>query len=135
MGESVSVVPLDTLGLSRLALVKVDVEGMEAEALLGAERTIAQHRPILYVENDRRDRSERPIALIGALIYDLWWHLPPMFNPDNFRGRGRGHLSRRHLDQSALRAEGARDAVPGSSSDHGSSGLVGIGAPFVTAKR
>lgn len=36
-------------------MLKVDVEGMEVAALLGAERLIAEHRPTLYVEC--RDRE------------------------------------------------------------------------------
>jgi len=30
--------------------IKIDVEGMEMQALAGAARTIATHRPILYIE-------------------------------------------------------------------------------------
>lgn len=86
IGDDVSLIPLDSLGLPSLRLLKVDCEGMELEALLGAERTIARHRPILYVENDRPEKSERLIALISAMGYDVWWHLPQMFNPDNFAG-------------------------------------------------
>ena len=64
-GESVPVLTLDSLELSACQLIKLDVEGMEAEARAGAKRTIERHRPILYVENDRKDRSE---ALLGALV-------------------------------------------------------------------
>jgi len=38
------------------------------------------------VENDRKEHSQRLIALIQSFGYRLWWHLPRMYNPDNYRG-------------------------------------------------
>jgi FkbM family methyltransferase len=87
-GEDVPVITLDSLDLPSLRLLKVDVEGMEVDVLLGAERTIARHRPILYVENDRRENSGQLITLLESYGYDLWWHLAPLHNPDNFAGYG-----------------------------------------------
>jgi FkbM family methyltransferase len=83
-GEPIAVTTLDSLKLPYLRLLKVDVEGMESDVLFGARKLIAQHRPFLYVENDRREKSEALISFIDALGYDLWWHLPPLFNPDNY---------------------------------------------------
>lgn len=73
----------DVFKLSRLRLIKVDVEGMEVEVLEGARGVIERFSPILYLENDRVDRSKRLIELILQLGYRLWWHLPPLFNPEN----------------------------------------------------
>lgn len=86
-GEEVPVRTLDSFKLDKLALLKVDVEGMEFEALSGAADTIKRLRPILYVENDREMRSPRLIRLIGQMGYNMWWHLPPLFNPGNFDRR------------------------------------------------
>jgi FkbM family methyltransferase len=83
-GEDVPLFALDSFALPALRMLKVDVEGMEAEVLSGARETIGRLRPILYVENDRRAQSERLIKLIDELGYDMWWHLPPLFNPGNF---------------------------------------------------
>jgi len=85
-GEDVPVRTIDSLNLNRCRLIKADVEGMECEVLEGARKTIARLRPVLYVENDRTEHSQRLIALIQSFGYKLWWHLPRMFNPDNFRG-------------------------------------------------
>src|SRR5260370_13229979 len=65
-------------------MLKADVEGMEVDVLAGARQTIGKFRPVLYVENDREARSEELITLIDELGYAMWWHLPRMFNPDNF---------------------------------------------------
>ena len=83
-GEKVSMLALDDLNLPSLRLLKVDVEGMESDVLEGARNLIMKHRPHIYVENDRDDKSEALITLIGELNYDMWWHLPPLFNPNNF---------------------------------------------------
>ena len=41
---------LDSLALPRVDLIKIDIEGMEAEALAGAAALIAKQRPIILVE-------------------------------------------------------------------------------------
>jgi len=83
-GEEVRVIPLDSLVLDLCDLIKVDVEGMEADVLTGAEATIRRLRPVLYVENDREDRSAALIRQLWSLGYRLWWHLAPLYRPDNF---------------------------------------------------
>ena len=74
----------DCLVLQHCRLIKIDVEGMEHSVITGARALIAAHRPFLYVENDRLEKSAALITLIESLGYSLYWHLPPMFNPDNF---------------------------------------------------
>ncbi len=85
-GQTVEIVPLDDLQIPLLHFVKIDAEGMEVEVLTGAAKTLARDKPILYVENDRVDRSEELIRLIQGHGYRLWWHCPPLFNPDNWAG-------------------------------------------------
>lgn len=46
----VSAIPLDMLDLKSCGLIKLDVEGAEGLALLGAANTIQKHRPVLIVE-------------------------------------------------------------------------------------
>jgi FkbM family methyltransferase len=86
-GDQIPLVTLDSFDLPSVRLLKIDVEGMEIEVLRGASQLIARHRPILYVENDRRDRSEELIGLIMEMGYEPHWHLPPLFNPANYFGR------------------------------------------------
>jgi len=89
LGEEVNVVTIDSLGLPRLRLLKVDVEGMESEVVTGARATIQRLQPALYIENDRADRSQRLISLLFDIGYRLWWHITPLFNPKNFFGHPR----------------------------------------------
>lgn len=88
-GEPVAVIPIDQLELPDCRFIKIDVEGMECEALQGAVETIRRCQPVLYVENDRRERSPELIHLLLSMDYRLFWHLPPLFNPDNFKGEAR----------------------------------------------
>jgi FkbM family methyltransferase len=48
--ETIDVVTIDSLGLPRLDLLKIDVEGMEIEVLQGARRTVERFRPCVWVE-------------------------------------------------------------------------------------
>jgi hypothetical protein len=85
-GQQVPLVRIDDLRLTRLKLLKVDVEGIELPVLQGAAETIRALRPVLYVENDRPDRSAALVRFIDSLGYDAYWHRPPLFNPNNFFG-------------------------------------------------
>lgn len=71
----------------RLNLIKIDVEGMEKDVLQGAQEIISRHRPFLYVENDRVEKSDELIEYIRSLDYRLWWHIPLLFSKTNFRNK------------------------------------------------
>jgi FkbM family methyltransferase len=73
---------VDTNRIERVDLIKIDVEGMEGKVLAGASQTISRFKPILYVENDRAEKSVALIEQIMGLGYKLYWHFPPLYNPD-----------------------------------------------------
>lgn len=85
-GERVPVTTLDRLAMTECRLLKIDVEGMEESVLRGASELIANCRPIMYIENDRKDRSVTLIEHLLGLDYRLYWHLPPMFSEANYFG-------------------------------------------------
>ncbi len=83
-GYEVDIVTLDGfIDIPRLALLKIDAEGMEIPVIKGASETINTHHPVLYVENDRKESSRALIELIQSFNYRLFWHFAPLFNPDN----------------------------------------------------
>jgi FkbM family methyltransferase len=85
-GESVSVVTLDSLNLTLCHFLKVDVEGMEEDVLRGAANLIARNRPVMYVENDKPEKTHALVRYIDSLEYLMYWHRPTYFNPRNFFG-------------------------------------------------
>ncbi|MBL4690187.1 MAG: FkbM family methyltransferase [Rhodospirillales bacterium] len=84
-GETVKKITIDSLELPQCQFIKLDVEGMELMALAGARETISRCRPILYVENDREESSDDLIRLIASFGYRMYWHLTPLYNPDNHK--------------------------------------------------
>jgi FkbM family methyltransferase len=85
-GIPTNISTLDAYHLTRCDFLKIDVEGMERQVLLGAARTIAKHRPILYVENDRADNSFALLEVLAKLGYEWRLHEPPLFNAQNHAG-------------------------------------------------
>jgi FkbM family methyltransferase len=81
--EPVPVASVDSLALAQCDFIKIDVEGMEEDVVAGATRTIGKFRPILYVENDRREKSASLSRRLAGLDYVSYWHLPRYYRPDN----------------------------------------------------
>lgn len=92
----VPMIAIDSLRLDRVDLIKLDVEGMEEDVLLGASETIALRRPILSVEIIKSDREsiERFLADNGYRFF------PAGFN-----------LIAIHIDDPVLKHIGHQDGV------------------------
>jgi FkbM family methyltransferase len=56
---------LDTLNFPRLDLIKMDVEGMELDALAGGVKSIGRHHPILLIEMAKTDKDKLRAWLEG----------------------------------------------------------------------
>ena len=80
--QPVEVLTLDgVLGITDIALIKLDVEGAEAAVLEGAKATIARCRPLLYVENHVAEKSAALLRLIRSLGYRCYHHQPRIASP------------------------------------------------------
>jgi FkbM family methyltransferase len=75
---------LDDVGVEKCNLIKVDVEGMEKQVLEGGLKKIEKHKPFLYIEDDRQDKTEELRKLIKSLGYKMYLHAPNLFNKNNF---------------------------------------------------
>lgn len=64
--------------------MKIDIEGSERDALIGARETIRRCKPVIYVECDRPDKEGALKALLHEYGYVMYRHQPPLFNPKNF---------------------------------------------------
>jgi FkbM family methyltransferase len=81
-GTPVQVVTVDdyfaTEPLKRLRFVKIDVEGMEYEVLLGGRATWLAHRPAIYLETFRHYEAARGAPIVErleTLLRDLGYRL------------------------------------------------------------
>lgn len=89
---------LDALELERCDLIKVDVDGNELNVLKSGEMQIERFRPVLYFENDMKDASTNLLSyVVKELGYQLYWHLAPVFSPDNFFGNPVNHWAPRNI--------------------------------------
>lgn len=83
---------LDAFDVPRCDFIKIDVDGPELAILEGGAMLIEKHRPVLYVENDERDRSPQLLNfIIKELGYSAYWHQAPIFDPSNFFGNRDNH--------------------------------------------
>jgi FkbM family methyltransferase len=82
--ELVPTATLDSFGLMQCHFVKIDVDGMELDLLKGATETLVKHHPVLYVANNQRSNSPDLIQWLLDRQYRLYWHLPPLYNPQNY---------------------------------------------------
>jgi hypothetical protein len=56
---------IDSFGLDRVDLIKMDIEGMELEALAGAMAIIQKHKPVLFIETIKIDKMQLERILNG----------------------------------------------------------------------
>jgi FkbM family methyltransferase len=73
-GDDMQVTPMtaiDDLLLDRLDFIKIDIEGMEMDALMGAEASIARFKPQLLIEKIKSDESAI-LAFVGRHGYKVF---------------------------------------------------------------
>ena len=56
---------IDDLQLARLDLIKIDIEGMELEALEGARQSILRHKPQMLIERIKADQAALNAFLVA----------------------------------------------------------------------
>jgi FkbM family methyltransferase len=71
--KPLNAVSIDSLVLPRLDFLKVDVEGMELDVLKGAELTIEQYKPTLWVEWIKSDKAAL-LDFMGRFGYQTYEH-------------------------------------------------------------
>jgi hypothetical protein len=84
-------VTIDELALDSCRLIKIDVDGNELDVLKSGDATLKRLRPVLYVENDMRDKSQALMQYMMDMDYNLYWHVAPIFSQDNFYGNPVNH--------------------------------------------
>jgi FkbM family methyltransferase len=90
-------ITLDSLGMSRIDLLKIDVEGMEIETLAGAENLIRSFSPIILVEwiKSSREDLKNMLSQFNYVYFEVGINLLAIHNSDPTLG---------HVKSSAPRA-------------------------------
>ena len=82
-------VPITTLNeLCRdemVAVIKIDIEGMELDALRGADKLLTRCHPVLYFEQSTTTRLVETYDYLTAIGYRMFWLETHPFNRNNFR--------------------------------------------------
>lgn len=86
LARTIDEIVFNDLKLDLVNFIKMDIEGMELEALSGASKTISTYRPILFIEVDRLENSEKIIHLIQNLGYKTEIFETVLFNENNYNG-------------------------------------------------
>lgn len=83
-----AMITLDSLGLKRCDLIKIDVEGMEYEVLSGAEKLLSEFHPLVYFEHasGNTDVIKYIEELLKTKNYRLFWHIANPYNAVNWNG-------------------------------------------------
>jgi FkbM family methyltransferase len=86
--EPVEMVTLDTAPatatIDSLRLLKIDVEGLEAQVIEGGRGLIEELQPVLFVENNKEDKGDALIAAVRELGYECYWYCSERYAPDNY---------------------------------------------------
>ena len=80
----VPVKTIDSYNFQNVSFMKIDVEGWEEEVLKGAVDTIKRCSPIMYIEDDRQEKSKSLHNFLDSLGYSYTLSSPPLFRLNNF---------------------------------------------------
>lgn len=76
---------IDSMNLSHVNFMKLDVEGSEVAALKGAKETIEEHQPVMFLESLPWD-APKIIEYLRSIGYVHQAVRSNYFNPDNWHG-------------------------------------------------
>jgi FkbM family methyltransferase len=85
-GSDIPVVTLDSLCANEpIAFIKLDIEGMELDAMRGARETLSRCHPAIYLEQNNAAHLAETYDYLAACSYRLFWLETHPFNQNNFR--------------------------------------------------
>jgi FkbM family methyltransferase len=88
---------LDKLGLEKLNFMKIDVDGSELAVLKSGVEVIKKFNPVIYFENDLKDKSPELLQWIMNLGYAIYFHPAPIFREDNYYGNPANEWQHKHI--------------------------------------
>ena len=85
-GTGIQLRTLDELSIAHLDFIKIDVEGMEIEVLLGGDATISRDRPVVFAEVNSLQGGVPLLQWCASHQYLMFCTLHPAYNQKNFAG-------------------------------------------------
>jgi FkbM family methyltransferase len=82
----VPIVAIDSLGLTKCSVIKIDAEGMESVVIQGAADTIRLLEPVVYAECNSVAEGLKSLSQLKKIGYEVRLHVVDAFAPDNFFG-------------------------------------------------
>jgi len=85
---TIPTVAIDSLALPRIDLIKLDIEGMELDAIEGAAESLARCRPILIVESIKSDKAKLNGVLLrhGYRLFGMGLNVLAIHETDKTQG-------------------------------------------------
>lgn len=91
-GEEIKIITIDSLSLSNIDFMKIDVEGFEPMVIMGAEETIMKNKPVISFEHNHKNISKDILQSIGLekvktteeMLKDLGYNIKSIDNQGNF---------------------------------------------------
>lgn len=80
------VIAVDDLDIGDVHLIKIDIEGMEFKALVGAEKTISRCKPAIFFEKRDEETLSKARAILDHYGYRYLEIVSSPFNAMNYRG-------------------------------------------------
>lgn len=103
-GELVEIITVDSMGLARCDLLKIDVEGMSIQVLRGARQTIKRCCPIIYLEREKEHWPE-VMQFMHQMGYKAYVHDTPLYNASNYFNNQEDVFTRIQIDEQGNRVE------------------------------
>lgn len=86
---AVTIDTLDSLDLTCLDFVTIDIRGAQSGVFHGARGTIARLRPVIHVRVSSASRAADAVAALSGQDYVAFAHADYAFNPENYRNVAR----------------------------------------------
>lgn len=99
---TVPVATLDSFNFTNVGFIKMDVEGFELQALQGGRETILRDKPIMYIEDDRLEKSAALREYIRSLGYSIQEHKPTLYRENNFFGLRKNIWNRNYASHNLI---------------------------------
>lgn len=85
-GGEIKATTIDRLGVQQADFIKLDIEGMEYAALMGARDLLARSAPVIFAEANSVEAALKLCEFARGHDYESFALAAPAFNPNNFNG-------------------------------------------------